>query len=597
MRLNKTHILCLALALLLGLHFGSTPLSTPDILAQDAPEKKTDPFAGWNKRVAETHLDFRHYYKLDEVDATINMFARKFPELCSVEVVGKSYEGRDMLALTLCNDRTGTHDTKPAMYTDSNIHGNEPQGTEMIIVAIWYLIRNYGHVPYVTRMVDTRTFYFIPVVNLDGRFHFFSDYNTYTVNRWNHKPADNDRDGMKDEDGPEDLDGDNRILQMRKADPDGDWVISKDGRSMVRRGAEQEGRYRIWNNEGLDNDEDGQINEDGPGGVDMNRNFPSGWEPPYVQFGSGDYPCSEIEIRACVDYILARPNISGMQFYHNTGHMILRPPGSSSDAGVVPAEDKKTFDILGRHGENFLPGYKYMQTHDELYAAYGTQIDFGYLGLGRFCFTNELWTPRMGADTNKNGKIDEEEKRRWYDDFGHGRSYHEWKKFDHPQLGEIEIGGYDQFTNRIAPAEMFIEEGFRNALFTIYHAEAFAELEINDVRVSAVDDDHFRINLAVRNKGVMPTDSKKAVQRKTDSPVNVSVSGAEIVMCGTSSDMFGKAVKLQKGRQDALRIARIAGRSSRYGEIIVRGKSGDKITLKARHLRAVKADIEVTLPQ
>ena len=98
-----------------------------------------------------------------------------------------------------------------------------------------------------------------------------------------------------------------------------------------------------------------------------------------------------------------------------------------------------------------IPGYRYLQTHDGLYEAHGTQIDFGYLGLGRFVFTNELWG-RTGHDLNKDGHIDAEEARQWYDDFGKGRSYVEWKPFEHPTLGAIEIGGWDQFATRMPPA-------------------------------------------------------------------------------------------------------------------------------------------------
>ena len=45
------------------------------------------------------------------------------------------------------------------------------------------------------------------------------------------------------------------------------------------------GDYVILGFEGLDNDGDGQVNEDGPGGYDMNRNWPADWQPSYVQNG------------------------------------------------------------------------------------------------------------------------------------------------------------------------------------------------------------------------------------------------------------------------------------------------------------------------
>src|SRR5690606_21912251 len=170
---------------------------------------------------------------------------------------------------------------------------------------------------------------------------------------------------------------------------------------------------------------------------------------------------------------------------------------------------------LGERGERIIPGYRYLQTHDGLYQAFGTQIDFGYLGLGRFVFTNELWG-RTGHEVDGTPGLGEEDIRDWHDEFGSGRSYIDWKPFNHPQLGEIEIGGWDQFATRMPPAELFIEEGFRNALFTLKHAESFAELEFVSASATSVGNGLYRLRIALKNRGVMPTDSAMAVQRKED---------------------------------------------------------------------------------
>jgi murein tripeptide amidase MpaA len=195
-------IVALLLLPLLG-HSAFAPVT-----GQQAPEKKSDPFPGWNQRIADTNLDFRHYYPLEEVDETCEMLARRFPELVSMREIGRSFQDRPIYCVTLCARRTGAHDTKPAMYIDSNIHGNEIQGTEIILVTIWYLLRNYGHEPWVTNLVDTRTFYFVPVVNPDSRHHWFAEPNSPHSLRGNHRPFDDDRDGEFDEDPPNDLNGD-----------------------------------------------------------------------------------------------------------------------------------------------------------------------------------------------------------------------------------------------------------------------------------------------------------------------------------------------------------------------------------------------------
>ncbi|MCA8914419.1 MAG: hypothetical protein KDB90_03330 [Planctomycetes bacterium] len=577
------------IALACVMAFGSL---VPD--AQNAPPRGPDPFPGWNQRVADTHLDFRHYYPLDEVNSTCEMLVNRFPELLTMKEIGRSYQDRPIYCLTMCAQKTGTADSKPAMYIDANIHGNETQGTEIILVTIWYLLRNYGSEDWVTRLVDTRTFYFVPVVNVDSRYHWFAEPNNPHSLRENHRPYDDDRDGKFDEDPPNDLNGDGVITSMRKKDPNGDWVLSEDKRIMVRKKPGQQGEYRLYWSEGIDDDGDGRINEDDLGGVDLNRNFPVGWQPRYRQYGAGDYPCSEPEVRACVDFISSHNNIAGMQFYHNAARMILRPPGSSPDAGVTPRDDVRVYDLIGRRGERIIPGYKYAQTHDDLYEAFGTQIDFGYLGLGRFVFTNELWGG-TGHEVDGQPGIGPEDTRDWADEFGSGRAYHDWKPFKHPALGDIEIGGWDQFATRMPPAELFIEEGFRNALFSLRHAESFAELEFVSAEATPAGNGLCRVRIAIKNKGVMPTDSSMAIQRHEDNPVEITMEGGTIAMAALADETYTR-IDLQDGKTDKLKIQRIRPDDIQYAELIVKAKAGTQLKLHAHHIRAVDADTAVTMP-
>ena len=84
--------------------------------------------------------------------------------------------------------------------------------------------------------------------------------------------------------------------------------------------------------EGLDNDGDGQVNEDSPGGYDMNRNWAWDWQPNYIQFGAQEYPFSLPETRAIAAFVTEHPNIAAFQSYHNAGGMILRSPGREGGA-------------------------------------------------------------------------------------------------------------------------------------------------------------------------------------------------------------------------------------------------------------------------
>jgi hypothetical protein len=40
--------------------------------------------------------------------------------------------------------------SKPAMYIEANVHGNEIQGGEVCLYTIWYLMENYGRIDQIT---------------------------------------------------------------------------------------------------------------------------------------------------------------------------------------------------------------------------------------------------------------------------------------------------------------------------------------------------------------------------------------------------------------------------------------------------------------
>jgi hypothetical protein len=104
-----------------------------------------------------------------------------------------------------------------------------------------------------------------------------------------------------------------------------------------------------------------------------------------------------------------------------------------------------------------------------------------------------------------------------------------------------------------------------------------------------------RLRVALKNRGVMPTDSAMAVQRNEDTPVRVTVEGGALVSAALADETFTN-VRLQKGRHAELRIPRIRSEEIEYAEVIVRAKAGVELKLTASHPRAVKAAISVKVP-
>ena len=233
------------------------------------------------KQKPQFHWD--HYFDQDEVTDVLKTLHKAYPDLTELETIGKSAEGNDIWALTVTNERNGDDLGKPAIYVDGAIHGNEIQATEVCLYTAWQLLDKYGEWDRVTELVDRVVFYIIPTVNVDSRTRFFSDPGNYNIGRSARMPHDDDHDGLVDEDAPEDIDGDGMITQMRIADPFGRHRSDpEDARVMVRVKPGEQGEWTLLGTEGIDNDGDGRVNEDGPGYVDMNRSFGFTWQPRYV---------------------------------------------------------------------------------------------------------------------------------------------------------------------------------------------------------------------------------------------------------------------------------------------------------------------------
>ena len=242
--------------------------------------------------------------------ALLEGWARMYPNITNLYSIGETLQGTPLMVLEITNKGTGDALDKPGYYYDGNIHAGELTGGEVALHWAWYLLSNYGSDPRVTRLVDTRTLYVRPKFNPDGADIALTTPNTL---RSTPRPYDQDLDGLLDEDPTNDLNGDGAMTQMRVPNPNGLWKVSPDdSRVMVRRAdGDMDGRFYDIYSEGVDDDGDGSFNEDGIGGIDMNRNFPRNWGLESEQNGAGPFPLSEPETRATIEFINSHRNITG----------------------------------------------------------------------------------------------------------------------------------------------------------------------------------------------------------------------------------------------------------------------------------------------
>jgi hypothetical protein len=559
---------------------------------------------------SKSALRFDHFRDFETLVAQSKALAAAHPSLLTYVEVGSSTQGRPIFVLILNNAATGPDTEKPAMYIDGTIHGNEIQAAETVLYTVWYLVENHGRLSPITELVDRTAFYFIPCVNPDGHANWFAAINNPHTSRTGMKPTDNDLDGVADEDGPDDLDGDGSIGMMWRRDPNGTHRRSElDPNEMERvdpapraDGTIRRGDWVLVGQEGLDNDGDGEINEDGPGGYDMNRNWPSDWHPRHVEGGAGDWPLSYPETEAVARFILSRPNIAAGQAYHNTGGMILRGPGAPANERAY-AGDRGVYDAIANRGVEMLPGYRSLVIHSDLYPVRGGFVNWLSEGFGIVSYTNELWTDRR---IMQNGSAPNDEQRRiWRDQLLFGETRTPLTEVAHPTLGTVLVGGPTKWSSRIPPSWMLEEECHRNAAFTIFHAQEMPRVSFGPTRVRAVAPRLFEVTVELRNDALIPTRTARAAETKAGIPDRVTITpptGVTVTASGLADRRFDERYRPQeKGKPTIVRLERgVPSRGSTYVRFFVEGGAGAEVGVafaaeKARDI-ATTVRLEATEP-
>jgi hypothetical protein len=536
---------------------------------------------------------FNRLNTYEEIAGYLKGYAAAYPKWTRLESIGKSIQGRDLWMITITNPATGPELSKPAMYIDGNTHANEVQGAEAALYTVDYLLKNYGRLPRVTEMLDRSVFYILPVVNPDGRSLWFKGPSDADFPRTVMVPVDDDRDGLVDEDGYDDLDGDGHITVMRKKVALGQGTQRqdpKDPRLLVDVEPGELGDWIVIGNEGFDNDGDGQVNEDTIGYVDPNRTWGFSWQPEYVQAGAGAYPLSIPETRAIAMWVLEHPNVAAVQSYHNNGQMILRGPGAKADP-AYPPQDLKAYDLIGKEGEKLLPGYRYLISWKDLYNVHGSTTDHFYNIMGAMAFTNEMYNPP--ADFDKDGETTQEELMKFNDLLSLGRQWVEWRPYDHPQYGKIEVGGFRRDVGRVPEGWLMEDETHRSNAFILLNAWHLPKLSLGSASVKKVGNRLWRVEVPVLNERAIPSMTAAAVNGKLHRQDVATVAGAKVLSSGIVDDPYLDKVQLQKNRPERLLVPGVDGLSTRILFFLVQGDG--EVTVSYDSLKGGKLSRKIAL--
>jgi murein tripeptide amidase MpaA len=549
-------------------------------------------------------IRFDTYYRYDDLTHILRALAEEYPHLMRLESIGQSYEGRDIWMVVATNFETGEAEHKPALWVDANIHATELAPGTACLYLLDKLATGYGTDPEVTSCLDSRAFYVCPRVNPDGAELALADEPKFIRSSTRPYPYDEDPiEGLT----WQDADGDGRVLHMRIPDPNGAWkVCPEEPRLLVRREpTETGGQYYRLLREGRIKGRDYVAYKAQPDkeGLDMNRNFPLNWRQEFEQEGAGPYPTSEPEVRAIVDFIISHPNITGGIALHTMSGALLRPYPDRPDDQML-AEDLWTYQKIGQKGTE-LSGYPAISVyHDFRYhpnsITSGSFTDWMYEHQGRFAWVVEIWNPQGQAGIEdldfqpwrrEHALEDDLKLLQWSDNVLDGNGYVDWYPFDHPELGPMELGGWDWFYALKNPPPQLLEQEIAPfADWLIWHLLISPRIELFQVEVSPLGDGAYHVRLVVHNTGWLPTYvTKKALERKLVRGVVCEIELPE-----------GAALEAGNPREE---LGQLEGRAYKPSihfvyyqsdvpddrgkvEWIIRAPQGGTVQLTARHERA-----------
>lgn len=475
-----------------------------------------------------------HYYRYDELTLLLKNLVQAYPKLAQLVSIGKTTENREIWLITITDEKTGKPEEKPAMWIDANTHAGEVTGCQAALYFANQLLTSNTNDELINDLLKNLTFYIVPRISVDGAEHYLTTPHMLrsTTVKWPHKE-------QIEAHYQKDVNQDGRILMMRKKDPAGAFKIStKNDNLMISRTHEDwnlpsSSFYHLYT-EGEFNQYDGITkNFSKDYGLDLNRQFGSGFLPEGEQPGAGPYPLFLPEAQALVKAVSERPNIAVAHTYHTYGGMVLRLPALYPDDQMDP-KDFLIFKTLCASAAKVMD-----------YRVYGVYKDFQYepkkLTTGSFdewlyshrgivSSTIEIWDVAKQAGAKYDNALDcynspTEEQLvaiyNWCETHLPENSFHvRWETFQHPQLGEVEIGGWDwKFVFQNPPEKFLTAEIEKVFQGTLTFAKACPLVKITACNVTKISASQWKVVIDFSNQGYLPTNGtvqaiKTAAARK-----------------------------------------------------------------------------------
>lgn len=449
--------------------------------------------------------DYHSYTELTNKMKALNSANKS---ITSLKSIAKTKGGKDVWVLTIGSGDLKNH---PALAVIGGAKGSHILGAELALRFADKLLSTAGSEETKALLAST-TFYVFPQINPDASTQYFA--NLKYERDGNTTSTDADRDGLYDEDGFDDLNGDNLITMMRVEDQTGNWMLHKDDpRVMMKANTDkgEKGSYRMFT-EGRDNDKDGDFNEDGAGGVNINQNF--SYDFPYFESGSSENPVSENETRGVLDFLFeeARNTFAVISFGPaNNLSTSLKYNRAAASRRVVSgwlSDDVNVNEMVsGLYNEKTNLGKAPSGDPQQ-----GDLFQWAYYHYGRYSFsTPGWWTPEV---TGEDGKVKK---------FTNAHAQHlawaemedqdvfvEWTEIDHPDFPnqKVEIGGFKPFMMNTPPIEVVDSLAESHTDFILEIANKKPSVKLVNFKSESAGRNLTRITVDVYNDGDFPTASE-----------------------------------------------------------------------------------------
>lgn len=504
----------------------------------------------WANYSLKAQNDYKDFSQLSN---SLKQLASRNSHLAQLKAIGKSIQGKEIWLLSLT--KGGKAEEKPAICIVAGIDAFHLAGVESSLQIAENLLQN-SFKDSIQKILEQKTIYIIPCLNPDAYQQAFTKIK-YERN-YNASNSDNDRDGKLNEDGFEDLNNDGYITLVRIEDATGEYKTHKDdARIMVKADASkaEKGAYIVIS-EGIDNDKDGKWNEDGEGGIVLNKNFTFNY--PFFTEGAGEYAASEPENRALMDFLYEAKNVYAV-FQLGAVNNLTEPvkfdkvkANQKIISGWQEKDVKASEHVSKLYEKAGIKGYPSMPTQG------GNFTDWAYFHYGRLSFGTPVWA--LPKDTAKKNAIDNEEVRflRWAEANKIGNVFIDWKPINHPDFPnkKAEIGGIVPFAKYNPPVNFLKETTEKHSKFFTEFLWQMPTLQITNIRTESLSGELTRITADIHNKGLLPTHSELGEKTR-----NVDKLKIELIIQKNQTIVSGK-------RREVIRKALAAGEKMEVSWIV-----------------------------